>query len=695
MSAGARLAPLDVLRALAVILVLFRHHFFTTVLARAGWIGVDLFFVLSGFLISGLLFAELQTRGTISIGRFLARRGFKIYPSFYAFLVVSIVFYKRDVIAATTEAVFLQNYAALIGGRIWYHTWSLAVEEHFYVLLPGVLVLMTRVRPLTLRVVLAMCGTVALGCATLRAANCVGDPTVTFASHYEATHLRMDSLFFGVVLGYLDQYHRKAVAEGVRRHRQALALVATVLVAPPFVLAVENPWMNVVGVSALYVGFGIVLVLALHAVSLPPWVEGSWIGRELLRIGRDSYNIYLWHVFVLEVMAPLWRERTAGVPLVGTGRGDFLIYAVGSIIVGHSATSLIEKPMLRLRDMLVPRRRPSTSTQPAVSPTPAVPQYRALVCITTCRRLENLRRYLPHFARFCAADRRFDLAVALDGTEPNYLRFCEEWAVPLVYSDEREGVGLSKNRVLERYPDFDYYFFLDDDVELVDGSVFPAHVDMARESAIHHFSLFERGAVRKPTGESVICGHRVRHGLFGGGQFNFFTGEGLRRVGGWHPRFAEFRRWGHTEHSYRFRRSDLAPAPFNVAEDLARSCIWHYPPAVTRVDGVLADEDQIAAPEKELIDCGLRHVPLQTLSPHHANGVALGRSELLASSLDAGERYPLVEARQRRQCWSDYHLGRYRQGGGLGRRAAALVAAFWHWPSNPALRHALKVVRSR
>jgi hypothetical protein len=321
--------------------------------------------------------------------------------------------------------------------------------------------------------------------------------------------------------------------------------------------------------------------------------------------------------------------------------------------------------------------------------------YRALICITTCQRLENLRRYLPHYARFCEGDPRFGLVVALDGTDPEYLRFCQEWDVPLVYADEQEGVGLSKNRVLERFPAFDYYFFIDDDVELVDGSVFPAHVEMARASAIHHFSLFEQGAVRKPTSETMVSGHHVVHGLFGGAQFNFFTGEGLMQVGGWHVRFAEFRRWGHTEHSHRFFRSGLAPAPFNVAADLARSCIWHYPPAVTRVPGVPTDEDQIAAPERELIDRQLRHVPIQTLSPHHINDVPLGRPGCLAAALVLGERYPLVEAGERRRCWSDYHLWRYQEGGSLAERAAALVAAACRWPGNPALRRILKRALTR
>jgi hypothetical protein len=322
-------------------------------------------------------------------------------------------------------------------------------------------------------------------------------------------------------------------------------------------------------------------------------------------------------------------------------------------------------------------------------------EYRALICITSCRRLGRLRRYLPHYARFCRDDPRFRLLVALDGTEMEYLDFCEEWRVPLVYADEREGVGLSKNRVLERHGDLDYYFFLDDDVELLDGSVFPAHVELARDSGIHHFSLFERGTVRRPTGESSVGGRRVVHGLFGGGQFNFYTGEGLRRVGGWHPRFAEFKRWGHTEHSYRFFRAGLAPAPFNVAEDLSETCIWHSPPAVTRVQGVPVDEDQISEPERQLLDEELTYVPVQTISPHHANGVPVGPPGRLADTLDAGERYPLVGGAERRRCRSDYHVWRFMHAPTMWERAVAVTRAALSYPTNPALRHALKMALER
>ncbi|MGH3427977.1 MAG: glycosyltransferase family 2 protein [Mycobacteriales bacterium] len=322
--------------------------------------------------------------------------------------------------------------------------------------------------------------------------------------------------------------------------------------------------------------------------------------------------------------------------------------------------------------------------------------YRALVCITTCQRAAYLRRYVPHFARFFAQDSRFSFLISLDGADADTVRFCEEWQVPLLHSAEREGVGISKNRVLEAFPDFDYYFFLEDDVELIDGAVFPAHVELSQASGIHHFSLFSRGALRKRTGESVVSGRRVVHCLFGSASFNFFTGTGLRQVGGWHPMFAQYRRFGHTEHSYRLFRSGLAPAPFNVAEDLEEACIFHIPPSVTKQGLLPTDEDHLAVPERELIDRELRYVPLETLSPYRFNGAAFGRLERLAATLDGGRRYPLVTAAERRQCRSDYQLWRFRRASTTApRRAVALLAAAWEWPANPMLRRTVRKALQR
>src|ERR1700730_5300453 len=107
---------LDILRCVAVLLVLGIHVPHYRLWARVGWTGVDLFFVLSGFLISGLLFRDYQEHGSIDWKRFLIRRGFKIYSSYYIFLAVagfvlaSVAHRNNTRIMLLGNAVFVGNY---------------------------------------------------------------------------------------------------------------------------------------------------------------------------------------------------------------------------------------------------------------------------------------------------------------------------------------------------------------------------------------------------------------------------------------------------------------------------------------------------------------------------------------------------------------------------------------------------------
>src|SRR2546429_9016629 len=117
---------LDILRCIAVITVIFHHSGESSFFTRVGWTGVDLFFVLSGFLISGLLFSEYKTQNSISFKRFFIRRGLKIYPAFYLFLFLTgilsrVVFHTHLLVPHYLhEVFFVQNYWQ----GVWDHTWT-------------------------------------------------------------------------------------------------------------------------------------------------------------------------------------------------------------------------------------------------------------------------------------------------------------------------------------------------------------------------------------------------------------------------------------------------------------------------------------------------------------------------------------------------------------------------------------------
>ncbi len=370
-----RLPGLDVLRAIAVLLVLGNHMWMWSVPSawprslawcfeawqRGGWIGVDLFFVLSGFLVSGLLFTDYRTRGRLAIGRFYVRRGWKIYPPFYVLIGATLVAHLLlrmpiPLRALPPELLFLQNYLQ----GIWGHTWSLAVEEHFYLLLPLLLWAILRGRPGVqdpfARVLPLMIGVIAIVELVLRWVNVQSYDTYSHRTHLFSTHLRLDSLFFGVLLAYWYHFHPERFAAIQARWRRGLLVVGLVLLVPPFLFdREEHIFLSTIGLTMNALGAGFVLV-ALLSLQL----SQNWLLRSLAGIGRNSYSIYLWHMPVI-----LW-----GIPQCESLSGiDFgspvrVVLAVsGSVLVGIMMAQLIEVPVLRLRNRWFPAQ--SSTSVPA------------------------------------------------------------------------------------------------------------------------------------------------------------------------------------------------------------------------------------------------------------------------------------------------------------------------------------------
>jgi hypothetical protein len=315
---------------------------------------------------------------------------------------------------------------------------------------------------------------------------------------------------------------------------------------------------------------------------------------------------------------------------------------------------------------------------------------RALIAFLTCNRALHLKRYASHYLAHCRRDRNFDFLISLDGRDEASVRFCDDLGVPLLSSEEREGVGLSKNRVLARFGHYDYFFFIEDDAELLDGSVFREHIRVAEAASLHHLTLMERGEARGVSRQERVLGHRVLFARYGGAQFSFFTRQGLDAVGGWHPLFASYRRFGHTEHSCRFVNRGLAETPFVLVESLSDCLLWHYPPSVTPPHaGKTNPESELALAEEELMARRLTFFPVTTLSPFHYNGHPLDGSRAnWAATLP--ERYPLLRGGERRRAWADYHAAIARRRTGIGSWASLLAAAICE-PDNSQLRYILKV----
>ena len=330
----SRNQSLDVLRGIAVLLVIVSHYSGTlprpSALLETGWVGVDLFFVLSGFLISGLLFSEFAKTGTINLKRFWLRRGFKIYPPFYALIgltaLVALLRTRQLPHQLIWEATFLQNYFS----RFWPHTWSLAVEEHFYLSLPLLFLLLMLIgkgKPNPFRAIPIISLSLCLLCLYLRIlAFRHGSDWGHIAF---PTHLRMDALFAGVTLGYYAHF----TPESFREAGKSWVLGFGLFFAATFIVMPDVPRL-----TFAYVAFSFIVAWAVNRPSSRnPLAKGlSWIGYY-------SYSIYLWHVVAM-----------LGVEQLSARWFRFPLYFAAAIGSGVLMAKLIEVPALKLRDRVIP-----------------------------------------------------------------------------------------------------------------------------------------------------------------------------------------------------------------------------------------------------------------------------------------------------------------------------------------------------
>jgi len=329
---------------------------FLKLVDESGWVAVDLFFVLSGFLVSGLLFEEAARTGTVSVSRFLVRRGFKIYPGFWvmtAAFVIWLNLHGKSVSYKTLigELLYLQNY----GFYIWGHTWSLAVEEHFYFLLAGLFFILKRRtapgRTMDFAWIPNFFLAFAVLCLVARAVTWWAILDVTNGNIFlfnHADYTVMDSLMFGVLLShYWHNCWNLQAKMKVLAWRVPLAIVGVCLLSPVLVVYMGIEWFRMFGFILVYLGAGCLVLssLSLGYSSCPAWL------RWPASLGKYSYSVYLWHILAGMWMVPLLGSKGDGLPAWIL---NALIYFTGCWVAGIVLARLIEFPALRWRDRLFP-----------------------------------------------------------------------------------------------------------------------------------------------------------------------------------------------------------------------------------------------------------------------------------------------------------------------------------------------------
>ena len=362
----ARYRPaLDGLRALAVVAVLMFHSgskIFVPGLYPGGRFGVDVFFVLSGYLITGLLLAEHDKTGTVSLRNFYVRRALRLLPALvlligYTAFVVVIVGHNAEgrsaFIAVIPVIFYVGNWAVAANAKqlgLFGHTWTLALEEQFYLCWPPVLKRALRRDPGGRRIALALAvAVIAIG--LFRAGLTIAD----VKNNYQPVW-RFDGLFLGSLLAvFLDRIDTGAL----RRWLQSQALALGALVAL-FVLTLELPF------HARFEGMGGLTLFLLMAAIVVGYAALADQHRGLNRVlsfkplaglGRISYGVYLFHP---ATNALIHHTSISHLP----NGVEVLVHQTASIAIAAASYLLVERRILALKARFQPLDR-SESFQPS------------------------------------------------------------------------------------------------------------------------------------------------------------------------------------------------------------------------------------------------------------------------------------------------------------------------------------------
>ena len=353
---------LDLLRALAIIVVVIYHAGIMGFplpnrVHRWGWIGVDLFFVLSGYLIGGLLLTELGHNNRLNMRRFYARRALRIMPAYFVILAIYFLIPPwreySEMAQPFWKFLFSVQNIALHGGTAFSHAWSLAVEDQFYLALPFLLlVLFWRPRAaIILSCVMLVVGVLLR--AFLAAQNPAVDRGVSFRGFqawiYYPTWTRLDPLVLGVLIAAIEKFRP--------RLWERLTNMAIWLWLPALALIVYALWLGEgdhINFSAcvwqfplLATGMAVLLMCALSP-RLP-------LGRIAIPgaafIASIAFSAYLVQKLVIHGVAEFCQAH-------GIDTKSALALITVQLCVYAAATILfftVERPFLKLRHHLAPR----------------------------------------------------------------------------------------------------------------------------------------------------------------------------------------------------------------------------------------------------------------------------------------------------------------------------------------------------
>ncbi len=333
---------LDGLRAVSILLVLFGHFVTTSI---PGGLGVLVFFIISGFLITRLLFVERNTTGTISLPLFYIRRVLRLYPVIVVFTVLVLglttAFGRHyDLLEPASALGYFANYyyayiefhhvPATLPFAIF---WSLSIEEHFYLLFPMTFLLLRGDPPRLMYVLVGLCIT----CLGLRMLIASLYPSGQIAwTLYSESQYRLDSIGFGVMMAVACETGQGCrFLRGLTHPALFLGGLATILGC----LLIRDQWFRDTLRYTVLGGAIVVVVSGILFDKKYRWIQ-QLLNTSLLRwTGRLSYSLYVWHLGVSSFLPlhnlPPWLQS--------------ICYIAASFLVASVSYYLIEQPFLALR----------------------------------------------------------------------------------------------------------------------------------------------------------------------------------------------------------------------------------------------------------------------------------------------------------------------------------------------------------
>ena len=345
-----RISSIDVFRALAILFVVV-YHFNEDI--KMGYLGVDLFFVISGLLIGKILIKEYIKRNTIHYFKFFLSRGFKIWPSYYVFMLLgnllAFIFYHKTaptyVIPLNDMPRYLFFYKNFFGTQYHWcfeHVWSLCVEEHFYLFFPLLFLLLGIVfkKIKSSKVILFTSIVLAIVLSILLRFLLI-EYFGNSINQYECTLVRIHELLFGVLVGLILVYY-----ENVLKKTQMLPILFIVgLLLFVFLLMLFNFGTSIFFQKHIFpvaVPFSFAMML-LGAYFLNFY---NWYILRLMAI--YSYNWYLWHTVFVKFIQQYFTSNIFGL----------LFYVVFTFVVAVFFTLVVEERFLKYRSLFLKRYFP-------------------------------------------------------------------------------------------------------------------------------------------------------------------------------------------------------------------------------------------------------------------------------------------------------------------------------------------------